>query len=674
VTELDSSSYKYDVCLSFAGEQRRYVESVAGALRDAGIRVFYDNYERAYLWGKDLYQHLDHVYQHAAHYCVVFASTDYARKVWTSHELRSAQARALRENQEYILPARFDHTEIPGLRSTVAYIDLTDVTASELVGIIIQKVRPSINGPVPLLGECRQPIAMPISDLTDPFDFEVHRSIEVASESGAAEQPVLPPYVRREHDERLMAVVKRSTAGNSALAVLVGGSSTGKSRACWEVLHELPEGWRLWHPISPTRSAAALQGLPYVGPCTVLWLSEAQHYFLDADDPGVGEQVAAELRQLLRTAERAPVLVLATMWPRYWAELCTEPEPYAADLHEQARALLVGAAIHVPDGFTEREVMALRQSPDTDPRLACASRYAENCQVTQYLAGVPVLLDRYNSAPTHATGLIHAAMELRRLGLGPSLPQSLLAAAAPAYLTDTEWEQAGEGWLEQSLAYTSRPCRGIRGPLTRIRPRPHQPLLAEPHYRLADYLEEMAETARPTLVNQTELLDAFFTYMSSDNLASIAHITRQEADYYRTLYLDAHRTDEALAWLAARLGARHNLHTIYAIVELAKAGRVRETLDWQQRLCEIDQEEIHLRDQIQEFCSEGYVDEVLAWLRVRLECGHVEALELTARTLRDAGRFAEAITWYGRAAEAGDQGAELWSRLLTSLRRELTEG
>jgi hypothetical protein len=63
---------------------------------------------------------------------------------------------------------------------------------------------------------------MPISDLTDPFDFEVHRSIEVASESGAAEQPVLPPYVRREHDERLMAVVKRSTAGNSALAVLVG--------------------------------------------------------------------------------------------------------------------------------------------------------------------------------------------------------------------------------------------------------------------------------------------------------------------------------------------------------------------------------------------------------------------------------------------------------------------
>jgi hypothetical protein len=64
------------------------------------------------------------VYRKLARYCVLFASADYARKVWTNHERRSAQARALRERSEYVLPARFDDTEIPGLSSTVGYIDL----------------------------------------------------------------------------------------------------------------------------------------------------------------------------------------------------------------------------------------------------------------------------------------------------------------------------------------------------------------------------------------------------------------------------------------------------------------------------------------------------------------------------------------------------------------------
>jgi hypothetical protein len=48
----------YDVCLSFAGEQRAYVEKVAQALQERGVRVFYDVYERATLWGKDLPTHL----------------------------------------------------------------------------------------------------------------------------------------------------------------------------------------------------------------------------------------------------------------------------------------------------------------------------------------------------------------------------------------------------------------------------------------------------------------------------------------------------------------------------------------------------------------------------------------------------------------------------------------
>ncbi|WGX94541.1 toll/interleukin-1 receptor domain-containing protein [Nocardioides sp. L-11A] len=136
------AQFEFEVALSFAGEQRPYVESVAKALRDAGVRVFYDTYEQVNLWGKDLYEHLDYVYQRAAQYCVVFASAEYAEKMWTTHERRSAQARAIDEKGEYILPARFDATEIPGIRKTIGYIDLQAVTPEVLAQLILEKLGP----------------------------------------------------------------------------------------------------------------------------------------------------------------------------------------------------------------------------------------------------------------------------------------------------------------------------------------------------------------------------------------------------------------------------------------------------------------------------------------------------------------------------------------------------
>jgi hypothetical protein len=140
VTTSSSPTFQFDVALSFAGEDRVYAGDIAERLRSHDVRVFYDEYEQAMLWGKDLYEHLDYVYQRAARYCVLFASEHYARKVWTNHERKSAQARALDESREYILPVRFDDTEIPGLRSTVAYIDARSTTRDELIALILEKL------------------------------------------------------------------------------------------------------------------------------------------------------------------------------------------------------------------------------------------------------------------------------------------------------------------------------------------------------------------------------------------------------------------------------------------------------------------------------------------------------------------------------------------------------
>ena len=131
---------EYHVALSFAGEDREYVDQVAGFLRRSGVVVFYDKYEQVDLWGKDLYEHLSDVYQNKARYTVMFVSKMYAEKLWARHERKNAQARAFREHREYILPARFDDTEVPGLPDTVGYLDLRSMQPSDLAKAICEKL------------------------------------------------------------------------------------------------------------------------------------------------------------------------------------------------------------------------------------------------------------------------------------------------------------------------------------------------------------------------------------------------------------------------------------------------------------------------------------------------------------------------------------------------------
>lgn len=131
---------KYDVALSFAGEDRACAEAVAEALRRRGVSVFYDRYEKATLWGKDLYTYLSDLYQNQARYCVMFVSRHYAEKLWTNHERRAAQARAISEHNEYILPVRLDETEMAGLPNTVGFLDWRQETAETIADAVAAKL------------------------------------------------------------------------------------------------------------------------------------------------------------------------------------------------------------------------------------------------------------------------------------------------------------------------------------------------------------------------------------------------------------------------------------------------------------------------------------------------------------------------------------------------------
>ena len=135
-----TNKYEYDVAVSFAGEDRDIAEKLASTLRERGLKVFYDVYERAKMWGENLYEHLTDVYANKARYCIMLVSQYYAEKVWTNLERQSAQARALRETEAYILPVRLDDTLIPGLLETIRYEDLRTSSVEQIADLVEQKL------------------------------------------------------------------------------------------------------------------------------------------------------------------------------------------------------------------------------------------------------------------------------------------------------------------------------------------------------------------------------------------------------------------------------------------------------------------------------------------------------------------------------------------------------
>ena len=131
---------QYEVALSFAGEQRKYVERVARALQSRGVSVFYDDFELVQLWGKDLVEEFQEVFERRAALAVMFISKEYVEKVWPRHERRTILSRAVKEKSTYVLPVRFDNTPVPGLPDSIKYERADAHTSEELAAMVAGKL------------------------------------------------------------------------------------------------------------------------------------------------------------------------------------------------------------------------------------------------------------------------------------------------------------------------------------------------------------------------------------------------------------------------------------------------------------------------------------------------------------------------------------------------------
>lgn len=131
---------QYQVALSFAGEQRAYVEEVARHLSSRGVAVFYDDFEKVRLWGQHLSEEFHKAFEQQAEFVVMFISRGYVEKPWPRHERRSALSRMIREKEGYILPVRFDDTVVDGLPDDVGYVRADERTPAELAVMVAEKL------------------------------------------------------------------------------------------------------------------------------------------------------------------------------------------------------------------------------------------------------------------------------------------------------------------------------------------------------------------------------------------------------------------------------------------------------------------------------------------------------------------------------------------------------
>lgn len=483
----------------------------------------------------------------------------------------------------------------------------------------------------------------------DTSDLGVHRAIDPGENWQPDALPALPPYVLRGHDTELRNQIAQSS--HSVMAVLVGGSSTGKTRACYQAIRAVPElsGWPVVYPADGAALGRLLS--QRTATRTVLWLNETQLY-LDGEH---GPAIAARLRQLL-TDDRQRVVVIGSMWPKPWQTFTTRPERGEQDKHAQVRELLELSRvckIDVPDDFsnaTADELAELQALAAEDPRLAAALQTGgPEMKITQVLAGGLMVVDRYeHTLDDHSKALITAAMDARRLGHREPLPAPLLEQAVPGYLTALQ-RAVDEAWFSTALKDATESTRGIRA----VEPNRTGPGMGPPDsYVLHDYLDQYGRRVRRGTCPPASCWDALAAHThGADDCNTISAAAELRSLYQYTVRLATAGAEAGSADCMCRLASRFH-----------DAGHSEEAERWVRRAIDADSGWAVGR-LVTWLRSAGREDEMEPIVRGAAERGHGQSTAELIMRLQDTGRDREAEAWIERlkqAAEGGDLEAIFW--------------
>ncbi|GIJ67042.1 hypothetical protein Voc01_019590 [Virgisporangium ochraceum] len=320
----------------------------------------------------------------------------------------------------------------------------------------------------------------------------------------------LPTYVPRDFDFELRNALSMTMTGpdRGCFVVLIGGSSSGKTRALYEAVYLL---WGSWSLVQPEDAAHLLTIKNHPPRQTVFWLDELQLY-LDSHPPLSAECV----RALIRNGN----VVVGTLWPDQYAARAVDRQPGGNAATDDIRRLLRSATkISVGDSFSRQELKDAQEIAARDSRIRIAL-HTRDSGLTQALAGGPDLVLCWEQPPNpYAKAIMAAAADAHRLGVQSPLSENLLVEAMFGYLPPREQVTSPTGWWEQAFPHVTVPRNGNVSALT---PRSRRPgVLAG--YTIADYLAQHLRLARRTEVVPDSAWQALVTRVDrSDDLRRLA--------------------------------------------------------------------------------------------------------------------------------------------------------
>ena len=144
---MSTRHFKYHAALSFAGENRKFAESLFHSLTGRGFRVFYDADREAHLWGKKPKEFLK-IYGPQSRYVIPIISKYYVDKPWTQYEFDAALKEQQKRRSEFILPIRMDDTPLLGLSEGVIRQDGRKKSSEDIAELFAAKCRRSRGVPI----------------------------------------------------------------------------------------------------------------------------------------------------------------------------------------------------------------------------------------------------------------------------------------------------------------------------------------------------------------------------------------------------------------------------------------------------------------------------------------------------------------------------------------------
>jgi hypothetical protein len=665
--------WRWDVALSFAGAQRPYVERVASALKARRVRCFYDADEHIELWGKYLAEELPAIYGEQAAAAVVFVSAEYAARDWTRLERRAALNRAVRERREYVLPARFDDTPLPGLLSDMVAVDLRGRPPEQFAAMIANKLaRLAIIASASSADAgdpARDVESAPPAGAVRAGDVDLRRlGVHAAISVPGVPDDVLPEYVLRDIDTAESGVRAKvaAAAERGGFVLLVGTSSVGKTRCAAEAVRALLPDWWLVHPAGPEQVTALAQA---PSPRTVVWLNELQDY-LDGEH-GLTDAV-------VRALPNHPAVIIGTLWPDRYAASTTVPAPGGADPHKRERQVLdLADVVRIAPSFSPAEQDRARAAA-RDPQLQTALEAAEY-GLTQILAAAPQLVNRWENADPYAWAVLTAALDMARLGIRAPLHADLLRAAAPGYCTSQRQAEAPDNWFEQAMVYAAGKLHGAVAALTPAGAGMGQVA----GYTAADYLIQHASRERRYAQVPASTWDAVLSHVRDPaDAARLADSARNRLLYRYALPLYRYAADvgndEHVSWgLAGLLVDRGEVDELRARADAGDGEAAVRLAALLRKRGEVD--ELRARADAGDFpavlllprllAGRGEVDE----LRARADAGDYFAGMRLAELLAERGDLDEAVQILRPLADAGGPDAVLLLPRLLADRGEVDE-